>query len=562
MSLPAVSMAARSDASEKRRGGWVSFWIDSTASVSTALALLERRQGLVAAGVVLLRVRGPRLVAVDRLPAGLDEDAAARPEDVVGDRRLDARSLVDGLGVEDGEEAPGDEVVDLPLVVRKLLEVVLGLGRDDRVVVGDLLVVDHAAERQLVEPGDVGGGLRVLAVSADEGRGRLDLADHVARQEARARAGVRDRLLVLVELLRGREGAARREAEEVVRPPLERGQVVEKLRALALLLLLELRDLAGLAASLVDDLRRVLLGDPLAAQVAAAVEPVLVGGEARLDEPVGLGDEGADLHLAPRDEREGRRLDAAERDGAVEGGAEADRGGARRVHPDEPVGLVSGARRGLEEVHLLAGPKLAEGVLDRLLRHRVQPEPLDGLVGLRGLVEVGEDELALAAGVAGVHDPLDLVVLDELVHGRELLLGLVVVRHELELLRDDRQVGVAPLLELGVVRVRLGQADEVSDGPRDDVLVSEERRLVRRLLERARQDGREVAADGGLLCDYECFRHLRDTVANGKNGASGRERRAPSHLSADRVGESTRCLPASTDFASRASNTCLPRADS
>jgi hypothetical protein len=47
--------------------------------------------------------------------------------------------------------------------------------RDDRVVVGDLGVVDHAAERQHVEPEHVLRPLRVLAVLADVG-GRLDLA--------------------------------------------------------------------------------------------------------------------------------------------------------------------------------------------------------------------------------------------------------------------------------------------------------------------------------------------------------------------------------------------------
>src|SRR3712207_8597962 len=58
--------------------------------------------------------------------------------------RLDPRPLVHGLGVESGEEALGDEVVDPKLVLVQLREVVLGLRRDDRVVVLDPLVVHHA----------------------------------------------------------------------------------------------------------------------------------------------------------------------------------------------------------------------------------------------------------------------------------------------------------------------------------------------------------------------------------------------------------------------------------
>jgi hypothetical protein len=47
------------------------------------------------------------------------------------------------------------------------------------------------------------------------------------------------------------------------------------------------------------------------------------------------------------------------------------------------------------------------------------------------------------------------------VDGGQLLARLLVVRDELELLGKDRQVGEAPLLQLRVVLVRRGQADEV-----------------------------------------------------------------------------------------------------
>jgi hypothetical protein len=89
----------------------------------------------------------------------------------------------------------------------------------------------------------------------------------------------------------------------------------------------------------------------------------------------------------------------------------------------------------------------------------------------------------------------------------ELLLRLLVIGDELELLRQDRQVGVAPLLQLLVVRLRLGQPDEVPDRPRDHVLVAVDVRLVAARRERVGQRRRDVTADGRLLCDYECLAH-------------------------------------------------------
>ncbi len=305
---------------------------------------------------------------------------------------------------------------------------------------------------------------------------------------------------------------------------LERGEVVEELRLLALLLLLEARDLAGLALDVGDDRRCLVLLDPLAAEVAAVVGAVAARLERGLDEPVRLGDECADLLLAARDERERRRLHAAERDRAAERRPQADRRGARGVHPDEPVGLGAGARGRLEQLHLGARAQVLERLLDRLLRHRVQPEALDGLVDPGGLVDVREDQLALAPGVARVDDPVDPVVLQELVDRPELLLRLLVVRDQAEALGDDRQVGEAPLLELRVVVLGRRQADEVPDRPRDDVVVRLEVRVV--LLKCARKRAREVAPDGRLLGDDECLAH-RITLAKGATGDTGPDGRLP-----------------------------------
>ena len=262
-------------------------------------------------------------------------------------------------------------------------------------------------ERQLVERGHVLGAAPVAGVVADQLGGRLDLGDHVAGQEARVGARVGERLVLLVEALRGRQRAARREAEQRVGVALERGQVVEELRLLALLLLLELRDLAGPGRSSASTiaLRLVLGGQPLAAQVAAGVEALAGGGEARLDEPVGLGHEGADLLLAARDQRQRRRLHAAERDRAVERRAQPDRRGAGGVHAHDPVGLGARARR---PPRAASSPRPgAAARRPRSIAFLVIDDShsrCTGFVHRGDLVQVGEDQLALAPGVAGVDD--------------------------------------------------------------------------------------------------------------------------------------------------------------
>ena len=122
----------------------------------------------------------------------------------------------------------------------------------------------------------------VLRVVADDLRGRLDLGDHVAGQEARVGTRVGERLVLLVEALGRAERAFRGEAVERVRVALERREVVEELRQLALLFLLQLRDLARALLAVLDDRGGLgLVRKPFAAEVAARVEALAGGGELR-----------------------------------------------------------------------------------------------------------------------------------------------------------------------------------------------------------------------------------------------------------------------------------------
>ncbi len=160
-------------------------------------------------------------------------------------------------------------------------------------------------------------------------------------------------------------------------------------------------------------------------------------------------------------DRQRGRLHAPQRDGPVEAAAQPDGGGAGRVHADDPVGLRARAGGLLEALELRGRLERSERVLHGGVGHRVQPQPLDGLLALRLLVGVGEDQLSLAAGVAGVDDLLDVLACHQPRDHRHLLARALVADHELEVVRDDRQVGHAPALVFGVVGVRLGELDQV-----------------------------------------------------------------------------------------------------
>ena len=174
------------------------------------------------------------------------------------------------------------------------------------------------------------------------------------------------------------------------------------------------------------------------------------------------------------------RLHAPQRHRAVERRAQADRRRAGGVHADDPVGLRARARglpRAARSPRRRAGARTPRSIACLVIDD--QPQALDGLLGAGLLVEVGEDQLALAPGVARV---------DDAARRRRARAGCVTTvicfferssrTTSLKRSGHDRQVGHAPLLELRVVLVGLGELDEVPDRPRDDVLGTLEVALV------------------------------------------------------------------------------------
>ena len=185
----------------------------------------------------------------------------------------------------------------------------------------------------------------------------------------------------------------------------------------------------------------------------------------------------ANLELARHQHRERRRLHATDRQVVVVEQAVH----PRQVHADEPVGAAPRARRiGRGDRTRWRPLERAEPLRDGLGRERRDPQAADGLSCPRRLVDVAEDELSLAPRVGRAHDAGGVLREEQAPHDVELRarrLG----DDEWPRGRQERQVREAPLLPRGVHLVRLGESDQVPDGPRHDVVAPREVSVVARV---------------------------------------------------------------------------------
>ena len=367
--------------------------------------------------------------SVDREPAEFDEDFSVGAEGVLDVVGLDGGEafgdLENGVGVENGEEALGDEVVELAFFFREFDNATSG---DDGEVIGDLGVVEDAlveADEVLFE-GVLGPfGERVRGVAQILGGG-LDVGEVVLWEIAGVGPGIGEHLVTLVKGLCELQGAAGGEAEAAGGLTLQGGEVVE-LGCDLLLGLGLFGDGAGLARAALDDgIGVFLLPDALGTAVGLVfgfleveVDPlafVFTGFdvEGGVDFVVVLADESGDFAFALGEDGEGGSLHAA-----GGGNVEATVTGAETgqctsgIEADEPVGLGA-ALGGVAEVgHVVTFAEFFPRVLNRLGGHRLHPEALDGFLDVADLHDVLENEFTLAAGITGINDKVEVLLFSE-----------------------------------------------------------------------------------------------------------------------------------------------------
>ncbi len=423
------------------------------------------------------------LLAVHREPARRHQHLALGLEGVLLDPRDARRDVVLGRRIKNGEEALGDQVVDLLLRFGKALR--RCSGGDNGKVIAHLGIVEnpfvgmHPAVLQH-RAGEAGVGR-----AGHRGKGVLDRADVILGQVAAVGTRIGQDLVLLVQRLGHPQRVLGTETKAPVGLALQAGEVVEHGAGLGLGLAF-LFDRTVLAeACLADRIGPGLVPEAFGPGVFILglleflVEPaaaVSAGDtlEFALDFPVVARDKGADAGLALDHDGQGRRLHAADR-GLVEAAFLGIEGGhgARAIDADQPVGFRAAARGVGQRLHLLVGAQVGEAVADRRGRHRLQPEAAHRLLLLaQGVLgNVAEDQFALATRVAGIDQARDVLALDQAGQQPEPLLGSF-DRIQGEMRRDHRQVGEAPLAALDVVFLGYGQFQQVADRRRQDVVVA------------------------------------------------------------------------------------------
>jgi hypothetical protein len=207
-----------------------------------------------------------------------------------------------------------------------------------------------------------------------------------------------------------------------------------------------------------------------------------------------------DLLLALDHDRQRRRLHPA--DGGEEKAPSRELNAVIARVPLMPTsqsGLGAAARGVGQRQHLLVAAQMLEALADRRRRHALQPQALDRVLRLGVLLDQAKDQLALAARVAGVDELGHVLALDEPDDGVEPALGLL-ERREVEVRRNHRQVGEAPLAALDVELLGRLDLEQVADGRGDEVALALEMLVVLFELARSRRErADDVLRDGRLL---------------------------------------------------------------
>ena len=183
--------------------------------------------------------------------------------------------------------------------------------------------------------------------------------------------------------------------------------------------------------------------------------------------------------------------------------------GAGAVDADEPVALAAALRGVGQRLHLLVAAQLFEGVQNRALGHGLHPQALDRLFAARGVHDVTENQLPLAAGVAGIDEGVHVLALHQA--GQDLVTVLALLDGvQFEDFRQNGQAGEAPA-DLFAVHHRHPQLQQMAHGAGNDmrlvfipVLFLRERLHAGGFGQRAG----EIGGDAGLLGNNQGFGHV------------------------------------------------------
>ena len=169
----------------------------------------------------------------------------------------------------------------------------------------------------------------------------------------------------------------------------------------------------------------------------------------------------------------------------------------------QPVGPLTASSSGEEVIILSAALQLTETLGDGLVLHRGNPQSEDGLLTASHLVDIAEDQLTLASGIAGVDNIRNIGPVHQLFQHIELLI-LVTGNLILPVGGNDGKIVIAPLGVFLIVGVCIGQLSQMAEAPGHDIVAALHISVLTVLYA---QDGGNGHAHRGLLSNYQSFCH-------------------------------------------------------
>ena len=402
-----------------------------------------------------------------------------------GSKRHISRLAVDGgggktaIGVENGDETPGYQIVDAALHVGERTR--RNTGGDNGVVVGHFRRIEHLF--RLAQLLSAQRREEIAVQSREPVENPLALAIHVVGQKGGVHARVSG-VLGFVKLLYDFECEVGAVTEFAVAFHLQRREVEQARRGFASFFLRDGRDGEGR----VLDRAQCRLSFGAVGETAfrsafvfgafsfgslplflflAGVEPRGEGSVAihRGEHPIGFGHEALDLLLAVHDERQSRRLhppDAqrlcasptaiAEFEGIKPGG----------IHAEQPVADGATQPRLIQSAVFLLRTQLRETLSDGFFRHRRNPQSFHRTLCRSLLHHPALNELTFLPGIPAIDDAFGLS--EQLTDHAELFFHAL-FQANAETLRDHRERRQRPRFPIRRVLLRILEFAEMAECP-------------------------------------------------------------------------------------------------
>ena len=186
---------------------------------------------------------------------------------------------------------------------------------------------------------------------------------------------------------------------------------------------------------------------------------------------------------------------------------------ARAIDADQPIRFGTAYRRIGKRLIGRAVFQFLEAVANRALRHRLQPQAFDRLLGLGVLHDVAKNEFALASRVAGVDQAIDIFALQQPLQRLQPIFGFL-DGSQCEVRRYRRQMIEGPLTAFDFLFFRHGDFHQMADRGRQHVIVAFKEVFL--FGEPAQRLG-NIVGNGGFFGDDQGLAHRVDNSIRSVN---------------------------------------------